>query len=235
MLAPIIISLFLSFVYFLSGTFFNYIRKAFLEITSLSSGVFISYIFLTLFPELFKSRVYLGNNGLFIALWGFVVLYIIEKYVMQHVKNYFVQKKRLLQIRMFGFFINHFMLGFALVFFFKAGIPVMGYVTVLPLTLHMFSSALLSEELHRKFHGTMIGKIVSSLAIFLGALVSIWLYPSTRIYFAVLSFVTGTFLYIVVRDVMPKEREGNVYYFLYGIIAYLAALGIGSIVIYLMA
>lgn len=235
MLAPIIISLILSFIYFLSGAFFNRIKKAYLEITSFSSGMFISYIFLTLFPELFKSMAYLGNNGLFIALWGFVVLYIIEKYVMQHIKNYFVQRKRLLEIRMFGFFTNHFMLGFALVFFFKEGFPVMGYVTAIPLTFHMFSSALLSEELHRRFHETMLGKIVSSFTIFFGALVSIWLYPSAWVYFAILSFVTGTFLYVVVRDVMPKEREGNVYYFLYGVIAYLTALGIGSIVIYLMA
>jgi len=197
--------------------------------------MFITYIFLTLFPELFKSRAHIGNNGLFIALWGFVTLYLTEKYVMQHVKNYFVQKARLIQIRMFGFLINHFMIGFALVFFFKEGPHIMGYVTAIPLTFHLFSSALLSEELHRKFQQTIIGKIISSLAILLGTIVSILIYPYSIAYFAIFSFVTGTFLYIVVRDVMPKEREGNVYYFLYGVIIYLAALGIASLALWSMS
>lgn len=225
MLTPLILALILSVVYFLSETFFKYLKKKSLEIRSFSAGMFITYIFLTMFPELIVSKEFIGNNGLFIAMWGFILLHITEKYIIQHAKNYVAQKKKLIRVRMSGFFINHLMLGFALAFFFIAN-PVLGYISIIPLGFHMISSALWSEEIHKRYHQKISGKLFASSAIFIGALISLFLKITPVIYFSLFALVTGTFLYIIVRDVMPKEKEGNVFYFLYGVIFYLLAIGI---------
>ncbi|MBW3023148.1 hypothetical protein KY308_03525 [Candidatus Woesearchaeota archaeon] len=229
MLADIIIAAVLSIAYFFSESFFERLKKVEAKLASFSAGLFITSIFLLMMPVLTQDFEFTGFNTFLIALWGFVILHIFEKYVLQHSQKS-SHSRNLLKLRMFTQVLNHIMLGFTIAFFFIVKAPIIGYVITFPVAVYLFSSAVVSEESHKKFHSTLTGKLIASVSIFIGALVAIIIGKGIIMEY-VFSFAIGLFIYTIVRDVMPAERKGNVFYFLYGIITYF--LVFGFVVLYL--
>ena len=230
----IVIAVVLSVAYFFSERFFEHLKKAEAKLVSFSSGLFITSIFLIMMPVLVEDLRFAKINSFFVALWGFVILHIFEKYVLQYSKRKEDYAKNRLRLRMFGQILNHLMLGYAITFFFMAKTSILGYLVAIPLAIYLFSSAVISEESHKKFHSTLTGSLIASVAIFIGALVAVILgaYSIASIY--IFSFAVGVFIYMIVRDVMPAEKKGNVFYFLYGIITFFIILGALEIIFSLL-
>ena len=61
------------------------------------------------------------------------------------------------------------------------------------------------------------GKLILSSAPFIGALAGTYLMFSSFMNYSIFAFLTGALLYLVTRDVIPKEREGRPKWFLIGI------------------
>jgi len=226
----VIIAIALSAAYFFSESFFEHLKKIEVSLTSFSAGLFITAIFLTMLPVLMNESKTSGMNSFFVALWGFVILHIFEKYVLQYSKKKEDFLKNTLRLRMFSQILNHLMLGYAITFFFVSKASLWGYIISLPMAFYLFSSAVISEESHKKFHSTITGKLVASAAIFAGAIIAIILSPFSTVLTYTFSFAMGVFIYIIVRDVMPTEKRGNVFYFLYGIITYFLVLGLMELI-----
>lgn len=182
-------------------------------------------------PEIFKGTAFIGNSIFLFAFWGFIAFHIAEKYIFQHVEKSRQRTKDLIILRTTGFFINHFILGVALVLFFKFGQTVLGYISIIPILFHTVSSSLVIEHLHKRVRETDFGKLMSSGSILFGAIVG-WLFNLPQVfYYAAFSFITGMLLYIIVRDTIPKERLGKPIYFLSGVILFLAILILETILI----
>ncbi|MEM4336497.1 MAG: hypothetical protein QXG86_00635 [Candidatus Woesearchaeota archaeon] len=230
MLAYLIIAVALSLVYFFSETFFHHLKRIEVKLVSFSAGLFITSIFLVMLPVLIKSSFSKGMNSFFIALWGFVILHIFEKYTSQYSKKEAEYQKNLLKLRVLSLIINNLMLGYALLFFFVAKTSTLGYLLLLPLIIHLFSSAVISEEAHKILQSTITGKIIASCTVFVGALLAIILSPFPHIMIYIFSFALGVFIYVIVRDVIPSERRGDVFYFIYGIITFFLILGVSEII-----
>jgi len=227
---PLGITLLFGIVHFYFEEFLHHLKKFNLSFVSFSSGIFIAYIFLSLFPRISKGVMEVGDGIFFIILWGFVIFHIGEKYVFQHVIGKMKKRRRLNDIRTVGFFINHIILGMSLTFFFAFDQPLVAYFALIPIFFHMLSSTIAVEHLHRHVRETTGGKILSSGSLFFGTLIGIMLDIQMKTFYALFAFIIGVLLYIVVRDTIPKYKEGSPIHFVVGIIVYLILLGIEGFV-----
>jgi len=221
LLIPLTLTLVLSILHYYFEIYADHLRKFDTHFISFSSGLFITYIFLSMFPEMIRGIDFLGDNVYFIALWGFVLLHIAEKHVSRHTKNEYQRAKKLVLVRTTAFFINLFILGMALVFFFQFGRTALGYFSFIPVMFHVVSSSLVVEHLHHRVRESLHGRLLSSGSIFLGALVAALIQLPIALYYGIFAFITGMLLYLIIKDVMPKYQLGKPTYFIVGIIIYL--------------
>ena len=220
-IVPLILAFVLSIVHYYFEIYASHLKKLDTYFISFSSALFITYIFLSMLPEMVKGITSLGDNIYFIALWGFVLLHIAEKHVSQHVTKEYVRAKRLVAVRTSAFFINLFIIGIAFVFFFKLGKTALGYFSFVPILFHVISSSLVVEHLHYRVRESRLGRILSSGSIFFGALLATVVNLPITIYYGLFAFITGMLLYIIIRDVLPKYQKGHPTFFISGIIIYL--------------
>ncbi|MBU0461206.1 MAG: hypothetical protein KJ574_01330, partial [Nanoarchaeota archaeon] len=230
LIIPLVLTIILSIAHYYFEVYAHHLRKFDTHFISLSSGLFITYIFLSMFPEMMNGINYLADNIYFIALWGFVLFHIFEKQVSQSAKTHYEEEKRLVTVRTSAFFINLFIVGMSFIFFFKLGNKTLGYFSFIPLLFHVISSSLVVEHLHHRVRESVYGRLLSSGSIFIGALVAALISFPVAVYYAAFAFITGMLLYIITRDVMPKYRTGKPSYFIIGIILYLAIIIIERII-----
>ncbi|MBT7903000.1 hypothetical protein HN587_03980 [Candidatus Woesearchaeota archaeon] len=231
MIIPLVLAFLLSITHFYFESYAHHLKKIDYSFISFSSGIFITYIFLTLFPEIIKGYELLDNNILFIALWGFILFHILEQYVFHHVSNKRSKLKGIIAVRTSAFFINHVVLGLTLVFFFETGKTMLALFSLVPIISHILSSSLIIEHLHHRIRETTFGKFLSSGSIFLGAILALFVTIPGVIYYSLFAFITGVLLYIIIRDTMPSFSDSTPKFFLMGVILYLVLLLIESAIL----
>ncbi|HLC47061.1 MAG TPA: hypothetical protein VJI75_04980 [Candidatus Nanoarchaeia archaeon] len=223
---PLALTFLFSVTHYYFEKYAHHLRRFDIAFASYSAGIFIAYIFLSMLPEVLNGSKYLSQGIFFIMLWGFVLLHIAEKHVVQHSLTEKLKTHRLAHVRTFSFFINHFIIGMAVIFFFNFDKPVLAYISLIPLFFHLISSSLIVEHLHAHVRETFLGRILSSGSLFLGALFASMLAIPLPVFYGIFAFITGTLFYIIVRDAMPKYRSSKPTYFLWGVISYLVLIGI---------
>jgi zinc transporter ZupT len=77
------------------------------------------------------------------------------------------------------------------------------------------------DHIHEKAK-TKVNKIVLSSSTFIGALVAILLEINETIQIMILAFIFGMLLYIVSRDVIPREGKGSSNFFVIGLLIVIA-------------
>jgi zinc transporter ZupT len=184
------------------------------DVLSFSGGILIALIFLVLIPEVvgISDSVWVFP----LMLTGFVVFHLTEKYLYQHVKNKRVLMEDLKELHAFGFFLDHFILGFILV-------TVLGledslkFLIVIPIFLHTISSSISLDHIHEKAK-THVNKVILSISPILGALTAITLKIDENIQGLFLAFAIGMLIYVVNKDILPEEAKGKVTLFAAGAI-----------------
>ena len=218
LIIPIVLALALSITSWFSETYSSSFHRHHVKLTSFSAGLFITYIFLFLFPELFEGVAIVGNKIFLLLLLGFVIFHVLEKYIYQHVTN----KKHLLYdlsiLHIFGFFADHFIVGVLLFLIFRESSFFLSAFVFIPLLLHTISSSLSFTHLGDHLHNRRSITVVLAAAPLFGVLTAYLLNLEHVNYLMILSFVVGAMLYIVVRDALPKGRTGNILFFLLGFI-----------------
>jgi zinc transporter ZupT len=218
---PIALALLLTLLHYFSEHGAFHVEKYYTEIVSLSAGMFLTYIILEIFPELPAAAGIIGENAYLALLAGFVAFHLSEKYVYQHVKHKKELLKDLAHLHVAGFVIDHFVVGFALVLLFDVPgkLGILGWLVFIPFVLHIASSSLSLEHICRHFKASKLEKLALSLSTLVGAVVATAINLQRAQFFLALSFVIGMLVYVVVRDVLPQEREGKPYWFLVGVLA----------------
>jgi hypothetical protein len=202
--ALIVIALILSFIHHFSHKIAPLMEEYHYKVLSFSGGTLIALIFLVLLPEVISLStspiIYL------LILLGFVVFHLTEKFLYQHVKNKKEMIKELKGLHELGFFFEHFILGFVLVTTLELG-SILGFVILIPIFIYTLASSISLEHLHEKAK-TKINKFILSSAPVLGAIITLVLVIEVTIQAAILAFVLGMLIYIVSRDIIPKEEKG---------------------------
>lgn len=191
------------------------------ELVSLSAGVLATLLFLRFLP-LFQIGV--GRIGpiLYIgALLGFTAYHIAEEWLWQH-SGPAIRKRELNEWHATGFFIDHFLLGFALGLLWLLGVQHIALVTALPLFLFVLAAAPAILHARRQVGLGAAGEVVLAAAPLIGAAAALLLATAPITQYAIFAYMVGSLLYLIARDVMPKEREAKPLWFVIG--AVIAAL-----------
>ncbi len=182
---------------------------------SYGSGALLAIIFLVFLPEAvhFTPTVIVYP----LMLLGFVVFLVSEKYLYQHVKDPSALEEELYHLHIAGFFVDHFIKGFILVTIIKLE-PVLGFLTAIPFFIHTLSSSIVLGQIHETT-GRKIDKFLLSSSTVIGALSGIFFQMNEHLERSILAFVLGMLLFMVSRDILPKEEEGRPLFFLLGVLS----------------
>jgi zinc transporter ZupT len=216
MIVPLLLAVVLSIIHYYSYDLVERIEKNYQRLLSFSAGIFITFMILVMLPEITEGVRYIGDFIYIPILLGFVIYHVAEKYFYQHVKT----KKALMidlgGLHLFGFFIDHFLIGFALVLAFNIG-NLFGYFIFLPFLLFTFSSSVSLKRIYDRYR-TKMTQYILPVSTTLGAITALITSPSKSWYFIIFAFVLGILFYVVVRDLLPQDEKGEPLFFLIGVI-----------------
>jgi len=228
-----VLALFLAFILVLAHIFSekysSLVERFHIHTISFSAGLFLGVIFLSLLPEFIKGADHLGDFIYLLMFAGFVLFHLGEKYVYQHVKNKNELLKDLASVHALGFFINHFVVGVTLFLVFSQVAISAGFLIFVPLLLHTLSSSLSLNHLDKRFSIRSPSGFLLPLSPFLGAAFATVLSVTLQHYHAMLSFVVGAMLYIVIRDTIPRKEKGKPLHFLIGALLSVVAITLMSL------
>ena len=206
----------LSFADYVTEHIFSQKLRTNQKLVSFSAGAAIAYIILNLFPEIATFSSIYGNSLFLYVLSGFVTLNLVEQYVYKEIgklKNKSTYHK---SIHVAYFFIYNFLVGVVLVNFTSKGLA-QTLLFYIPFFLYMIAEILPQEF---KFKNKA-SAIIYSMAPLLGAFIGInFLEFTSSIFSQLISFITGTLLYIVIRESLPSDKAEKPLYFIIGVLFY---------------
>jgi zinc transporter ZupT len=193
------------------------------KVVSFIAGISITYIFLLLLPEVYEGIESLSNFLFLFILAGFAGFHLIEKHIYQHRSKEILQEQ-LRTAHSTTFFIYHFVIGILLVELVSINV-LSGVLFFIPILFHTAVSSASLKGIHVSIRERMILKLVLSLSTLFGVLLAYSLMIPSNILHALLGFIVGSLLYIVIKDSIPRETEGKAAYFVLGIIIYAIIIG----------
>src|SRR3989338_1774551 len=186
------------------------------KLVSFSAGVAVSYIILSLFPEISSYALIDGKQIFIYALLGFVILNLIEQYVYKGVGKLKNLPKYHKKVRIAYFFVYNLFVGVVLVSFASRGLA----QTILFFIAFFLYMVVEMIPQGFEFQSKILGAFYS-ISPLIGTLIGAYYIDYTDPLFGKLtSFVTGTLLYIVIREFLPTDKAEKPFYFTVGVIFY---------------
>lgn len=212
----LVLSGILCFVDYITEHIFSKKLRTNQKLVSFSAGVAVSYIVLDLFPEIASNALIDGRKLFIYALLGFVALNLIEQYIykkvgkLKHMSSYYKH------VHVTYFFVYNFFIGMVLASFAAKGL-VRTLLFFVPFLLYIIVE-ILPQEFEFKSN---LSKIFYSMAPFFGTLIGInYIEFAASIFGELISFITGTLLYIVIRESLPSDEAEKPLYFIIGVLFY---------------
>ncbi|MBI2101035.1 hypothetical protein HYT53_00300 [Candidatus Woesearchaeota archaeon] len=205
----------LSFADYITENVYSNKIRANKKLISFSAGVAISYIILNLFPEISLYALIDGKEIFLYALFGFISLNLIEQYIQKGIKKpktaYYHKA-----LHVAYFFIYNFVIGMVLVNFSSKGLT-RTMLFFVPFLLYIIIKILPQEFIFK----TSAFRIFYSLAPLFGAVLGLVYFDFAITAFSkLLSFITGTLLYTVIRESLPSDKAEKPLYFMIGALFY---------------
>ena len=214
---PLAFSLLLAVISIFSDKAVKHFEKFHEELMSFSAGILITIILVEFMGVVSSGALLFGQFIYVYVVLGFVVFHSIEKYVYKHVPSSKIKeiRKELGMIHFAGFTVEHVILGMFLtmVWFFRS-LDVL-YILVVPFIIRTIASSHPIKHLGMKTFGLWV-TLVTAFAIPFGSLFALSLLGFQSALYSIFAFITGTSLYLVVMDIIPKYRKGNIYWFFIG-------------------
>ncbi len=193
------------------------------KLVSFVAGISITYIFLQLFPKVYQGVESLHEFLFLFILTGFACFHLIEKHIYQHEsKEILHEDLRITHSAMFFFY--HLIIGILLVELVSINL-VGGILFFIPILFHTAVSSASLKGIHIRIRERIILKIILSCSTLLGVLIVYFVSVPSYVVYALLGFILGSLLYVVIRDSIPKETEGKAIYFVLGVVAYALIIG----------
>tara|TARA_Y100000310_G_scaffold241784_1_gene245835 strand:+ start:1467 stop:2147 length:681 start_codon:yes stop_codon:yes gene_type:complete len=209
-----ILALILSVVDFFTEGLFSKASQNKMKFISISAGVSVSYIFLILLPEIYFGSVAISRALFLSVLFGFGIFHVIEKYIRQNFTGPALRKEHRLahSSTSFAYF---FVVGFLLVKLAEVGNSLSSVLLFIPIMLHIVIDSL--PRRHTKKHHL---RALSASSPFLGAFAAAFVDVGSAGNVVLLGIVGGALLYTVIRESLPRDREGKPLYFVTGLLLF---------------
>lgn len=208
-----ILALILSVVDFFTEGLFSKASANKMKFISFSAGISISYILLVLLPEIYSSAMSISRLLFFPVLLGFGVFHIMEKFIRQNFTGSQLRKEHRV-VHSATSFIYFFVVGFILVKLVASNV-VSGVLLFIPIALHIIIDSL-PRRTTKKHHL----RAFSASSPFLGAIVATFIDIGDIGNIILMGIVGGALLYTVIRESLPREREGKPMYFIIGLLLF---------------
>lgn len=209
-----ILAIALSVIDFITEGLFLKASPAKMKFISASAGISVSYIFLILLPEIYSGSSEISRILFLAILFGFGVFHIIEKYIRQNFTGPALRKEHRL-VHSITSFVYFFVVGFLLVKLTESDGSLNAVLLFIPIALHI-----IIDSLPRRHTKKQHLRALSASSPFLGALTASILDVGNMGNIALLGIVGGALLYTVVRESLPREREGKPLYFITGLLLF---------------
>lgn len=217
----ILLCLLLGAIHYFSNEICGFLSSRRQRLASFGAGISVAYLFLRLLPKLYAGAGDL-ESAFLPVLAGFTVFHLAEVYVYQHASR----QERLEDIKethSAAFFLYHFVMGALLVSISTAS-PSDGLLFFVPLVLQTALSDVSLGRVHSDITDRVPMKIILSSSTLTGGLAEYNALIGPEAYHALVGFVVGSMIYIVIRDSMPREKAEKTKYFLSGVALYAAIL-----------
>ena len=186
------------------------------KLISFSAGVAVNYIVLTLFPEISSYALIDGRSVFMYTLLGFVGLNLVEQFIYKGAGKLKSPIQYHKDLHVTYFFIYNFFIGMVLVSFAARGLT-QTLLFFIPFLLYIIAEILPQQF---EFKSTA-SKILYSMAPFFGVIVGINFIDFTNSIFGrTISFITGTLLYIVIKESLPSDEAEKSLFFIIGVLLY---------------
>lgn len=189
------------------------------RLLSFGAGISITYLFLEILPLINEVAQNLRTWSYISILAGFASFHLIEKYVYQHAKREELFHK-LKQVHSLGFFVYYFIVGIVL-FYLIAQDTMAGTLFLIPILFHSSISSASAKEIHEDIKENKYWRLFLSSSTILGVLTFYLLNISLPFIFSALGFVIGILFYIIIKDILPEQTEGDPKYFVLGLVLFL--------------
>lgn len=212
----ILLGLIISVVHFFSESIHVASEDHKMKVISFSSGIFVAYLFLHLFPLLYsETRMEISMMSVLI---GFTFFHVIEKYIYRHERRPVVLKKEMKEIHSIAFFLYHLMIGVILVKMVNGSFT----STILFFVPILFISAISSISMKSLYVvRDRQARLILSFSTFIGTVVAFLITMPNVVYISIFGFMIGTLMYTILMDAIPKEREGDPIFFVIGLMVYM--------------
>ena len=214
MVVGYVLALILSIVDFFTEGLFSKVSQNKMKFISVSAGVSVSYIFLILLPEIYSGSMEISKLLFLAILFGFGVFHLIEKYIRQNFTGPALRKEHRL-VHSLTSFVYFFVVGFLLVKLTEQNGDLGAVLLFIPIALHIIIDSL--PRRHTKNHYL---RALSASSPFLGAILASFIDVGKTGEVILLGIVGGALLYTVVRESLPREREGRPMYFITGLLVF---------------
>lgn len=185
-----------------------------IKFISFAAGISVSYIFLSLLPEIYVGAVSI-NKFIFISvLAGFGVFHLLEKHIRQYYSKGKFRKEHEL-IHTTTSFLYFFVVGFVLVKITESSI-ISGVLLFIPVLFHVIIDSL-PRRATKKPHL----RVFFASSAFLGSIVAVFVDLGMAFNLTLFGIVGGALLYTVVRESLPRGREGKPLYFVIGLLLFM--------------
>jgi len=209
-----ILALILSVVDFFTEGFFSKASPNKMRFISISAGVSVSYIFLILLPEIYSGAIAISKSLFLSILFGFGMFHVIEKYIRQNFTGPALRKEHRL-VHSSTSFVYFFVVGFLLVKLATNDGALSSTLLFIPIMLHI-----IIDSLPRRHTKKRHLRALSASSPFLGALTASFVDVGEIGNVILLGIVGGALLYTVIRESLPRDREGKPLYFITGLLLF---------------
>lgn len=209
----------LALVHFFSDKFEQWFESRRTGFLSFSAGISTAYLFLVLLPDLYSGVQVLNSSIFLLVLIGFTLFHLTEKFVYHHTVPIADLKHQLKEVHGITLFIYHVLLGLLLAELTQQNV-LGGFLLFIPVFFHTAISTVSLEQLHDKVKYHLPARILLSISTLAGVYIASQITIHVIITMALLALVGGALFFIIIREYIPPEREGNARMYVLAIVVY---------------
>lgn len=194
-----------------------------MKLMSFTSGILITYLFLDLFPQFYAGSRFVTEISLLFVLIGFAAFHVLERYTYRHASRKSELRKELKEEHSAALFLYHVAIGMILVDLTGAS-ALQGLLFFVPIMLYSLTSTISLKEIDGELRASAPVKALLSFSTLIGTAIAAFFSVQLVLFDALIGFIAGSLLYIVIMDSIPREKKGKPAYFILGIAVYALAI-----------
>ncbi len=213
-LAPFSVAVVMTFIHFLGEKISEHVERFHIELLSFGAGLMVATFFLEILPQIGAGETFLGHYVYLLFLLGFIFIHFLEKLVYQQAVG---EREVAIDVSRFeaaGLAAYNLLVGLIIAVFFEA-YEDLAYFILAPFFVRAFAISVSSSHINEKID-SRLNRLLQYIGPIAGTFFGFLLIANKTQFFLIFSITMGFILYVVIRDIIPRGKEGKPIYFIAG-------------------